>query len=125
MQPITNELIERILLSTIKDGGFSIDLKTGVHNFESGYFVAADNTEKTHSLTKGTTIRAVIKNFIVENWGLLKEANKVLGLWIFDGKIYLDISTLYASKTDSLTAARVANQLAIWDNKNKVEIKID
>lgn len=125
IQPITKELIEKIVINMATEGGYSIDLKTGVDNFETGYFVAIDDTEETHPVYKGTLIRTFIKQFIVKNWDLLDQSNKVLGLWIENGKIYADVSTLYETQTEALTIGRLAGQLAIFDNASKTAINLN
>lgn len=125
IQPITNDLIEKIVINTIQNGGYSIDLKTGVDNSETGYFVAIDNTEDTTSVYKGTLVRTFIKAFIVKNWDILDRSNKVLGLWIENGKMYADVSTFYGSITEALTVGRLAGQIAIYDNANNEAINLD
>ena len=125
MLPITNKLIEKIVVEMAQNGGFSIDLTTGKYEFNSGFFVAIDNTEQTSPVYKGTQTRTFIKNFIVQNWDVLKLPHKVLGLWIENGKIYVDVSTLYDSEEAAYNIGKYAGQLAIYDNASKKTITIE
>ncbi len=65
-----------------------------------------------------------VNNFIVENLNLLKRDNYFIGTWIYEGKIYLDISINLSSKSEAIKAGKKNNQLAIYDIVNCKSINL-
>ena len=124
MISVNNKRIESILTNALNNGGYSISLKDSNDSFNSGYFVSIDETEIIIDLSKGTQTRQAIKNFIFKNRNLLNESNKVLGLWINKGQLYIDVSTQIKSLKLALTCGLLHNQKAIFDNETKTEINV-
>ena len=47
-----------------------------------------------------------------------------MGSWVNDGKVYLDVTMLITDKRKAIETAYKNNQLAIYDNTNKVVIEL-
>jgi ribose 5-phosphate isomerase len=93
-----------------KYGGATV--KNGkIINYKSGYQVAIDSQEKIFKSFKKAL------EFI--------KSLKSCGVWINKNLIYIDTNTKrVSSKKNAIEIAKKNNQLAIWDWKNKKEIKI-
>ncbi len=122
---IDTDLLEKIVVKTVMDGGYSINMSTKKDSFDSGYFVSLDKTEVRVSIYKGTLLRGVIKEFLIANSDLLSAPDKVLGLWVDEGFIYVDVATLIESFVTARDVAITNEQLAIYDNYNKKTIYLN
>jgi hypothetical protein len=87
-----------------------------VINFESGYQVAT-NDEYIYNMKK--QLDKIFKLFK----GI---ENGVIGLWLDDGDLFIDLSVKYLREKDSaIRLAKEFNQLAIFDWSTMEEIKIN
>jgi len=96
-----------------EDGGFTLstDLKTPA----DGYMVGNGSDE-------------VILDINELTWDIINElrnkmnVNEYLGGWIYEGKLYLDISKRYTKEEDAREAAEMLNEIAYYDIKNGLEV---
>ncbi len=59
-----------------------------------------------------------LRKYFVNNLDLLSENNHFMGVWVDDGKYYLDVSIFETSEDKAKEIARNAEQLAIFNLSN-------
>lgn len=86
-----------------------------------GYYVSVAGYERTVELTGCTTkdhalIRAELANYDDALFGYGRAGwGKFIGTWVYEGKLYFDISEHVKTAADAWTLARDRAQLAYWD----------
>lgn len=80
---------------------------------ETGYLVAREEPSLTIPLAEFN--HESISGFTVPD-------GCFLGTWVHDGQVYIDVTEHFVDLEEALCAARLGNQLAIWDIENEVEI---
>jgi hypothetical protein len=63
-----------------------------------------------------------LRNFLEDNSLLLKLG--LLGTWIDEDKVYIEITDYYKSRLEALEVAKERQQIAVWDIANNCEIRI-
>lgn len=97
---------------TKKNGGVTITLDGDVP--QNGYVVA--KRKDTEAFKPMEEWKAEdIDVYINEHADLLDADNAHLGIWVDDGKVYMDVSTVLPDKTEALITARNADQIGIFD----------
>ena len=113
--------------SIVMTGGATIDPKTmRLVNFDVGYMVSRADTEVKFT-TKGifTKDLRLILEASKETFDSMGDAFKedaYIGFWQDKGILYLDVSVKIEDLETALKVAKLNNQLAIYDNKNKESI---
>lgn len=117
---------------TLRNGGASYNMWNGDLNPKDGYMVAVNCNEVIVPINycetkedKFSAIRMGIIDLIAKNPEAYALSKVYLGSWLHEGKIYLDFSHKLDTKEGALFAGKHSNQIAIWDNKNGVEIKVN
>jgi hypothetical protein len=106
------------LLNYIKNGAtLDNNLQKITKNY--GYMVSIIGMEKTFLPEQ----LEEIKNTIKEYQEKLK-VNQFIGVWNYEGLVYIDISRHYKNKQDAIKNGIINKQLAIYDLKNKCDIKL-
>lgn len=98
----------------MENGGATIKSDLTIANYTTGYGVGAGNISTTeYKNIKGLIIAIAYgyEEFIKEN--LPKQAH--FGLWIDNGKLYIDKSMVIVEKGNAMEIAKQNNELAIWD----------
>ena len=103
---------EKTIESIIKNGGGNLKDWQPV-NYSSGYMVAIED---------GTIINI---NDIDSIINYIDSINGSCGLWVNDGKLYIDISINIESKEEALKLASDLKELAIFDCKNLKDIPLE
>ena len=103
---------EKTIESIIKNGGGNLKDWQPV-NYSSGYMVAIED---------GTIINI---NDIDSIINYIDSINGSCGLWVNDGKLYIDISINIESKEEALKLASDLKELAIFDCKELKDITIE
>lgn len=67
---------------------------------------------------------AAVQLYLWEHVQILREDGVHLGTWVNDGKVYLDLTTVYRTQEEALQAARETNQLAVFNIFTKEEITV-
>lgn len=114
---------KNIFDTTMKCGGITYNIREN-QALTKGFVVALYGYELQIDL-KDFTIET-IKQYIKDNeraFKIYKEA--VLGTWVNDDKVFLDISKVYNSKEYALTIAKNQGELAIFNLDNFEEITIE
>ena len=115
---LKNQITENQILKIIKNGGGNISKNYRLKNFKMGYNVSIkDICILELNNVKKITITA---NKIVKTL----QNGQVLGFWVNDNKIYLDISQNYNSLVYALFVAKLNKQLAIYDNTRQTAINL-
>jgi len=114
--------------SIINNAGASYNLLTGEFNPDHGYMVSIQDAEKIIPYNPAENIDYEIASYIKHNAHILignvVSDSNFLGAWVTSGKLYFDCSVIVENQDDAERLARENNQLAYYDNKNKVEIFI-
>ena len=102
----------------------------------SGITLNNDMTEKTSlkyiSSIKGNEIKKDLKTITFQEFlttmneiqKSAKKENVLIGLWIDNGYLYIDISKEFTNKKECINFGKQNNQLAIFDGIKKEVIKI-
>jgi len=96
------------------NGGVTFDGKLNVLTPSKGYTVSIANI----SISTGKNIESQLNS--LKSKGL----DGIFGLWINGSKWYFDENLVVDNKKTALKIARKFDELAIWDNKNKKEIRV-
>jgi len=101
--------------------GFSISYKgMELVEYKTGFSVGV-----TDNVSNIGDIETTLQNVLITLNNLsINEDLKIVGGWSFEGKYYLDASLWIHNKEDALILAKLFNQKAIWDFKNKDEVKV-
>ena len=110
--PVISRIAKQALDLTEKNGGVTIKLNG---DMPSSGFSVADNklTEKMIPMEKADY--STVENYIRQNLEKLLESNRHIGLWVEDGKLYMDTPLVLKSKIQALNVARKADQIGIFD----------
>ena len=115
-----NNIIDN-LQNIIKDRGATIDKDGKKATFQKGFFVSIYGAEKKQPLENIDF--ELLKNDLQQKFEYItKHKNNYIGLWIFDGLLYTDISKHIKHKQDALTLGVKNNQKAIFDIEKNQDI---
>jgi hypothetical protein len=116
----------------LKNGGATIQL--GYSSYDSncqalyfiteknGYAVSIKGAEK---IVNDLTIET-INNYINSNYEILTNGHGYfLGIWIHNGKIYLDITMIFSSIYNAIDSANMNNQIEYYDFKLGKSVKLN
>ena len=110
-----------ILEEAIKNGGATLHAKSMKSaNYKTGYMVSVMDF-KTIVLNYEQDILEALEEAQVKALAL----NTCVGLWIDEGKIYIDFSKNFEELEEALEFAKANKQLAIWDIANNSSIYLD
>jgi hypothetical protein len=114
--------IEKIVKAIKNNKGFNFDRFGKVVEFNKGYMVGG--YYKCLRLTEKTLEKGVSElwNYLTDSYYL---DNSYIGVWKKDGFIYLDISKCISDLEKAKEIGFYHNQIAIYDNKNNLEIILD
>jgi hypothetical protein len=111
----------RNLLKEINDnGGVSYNFTTGDYNPTDGYMVSLPDYEIAFDKVNEQDI----KDYIIENIGVLSGYNTYFGAWVDRDIIYFDVSVKVDDLYEACYSGIVNEQLAIYDNANAVAIHL-
>ena len=100
--------------------GFSISFRDmEITEYKTGYSVSITNNKTTLEHIE-TTLQNVL---ITLNNLSINEDLKIIGGWKYEGEYYLGASLWINDKEEALRLMRLFNQEAIWDFKEKCEVK--
>jgi len=122
----TAAVVREVLKSIEKTGGFSVH-PVSAKSPTTGFMCATvPHAEKIFKSSEEITEPA-IQSYIDQHKDFLSENPKLhLGGWIDPDteKVYLDLSEQFEDEASAVAAGVKHNQLAIWDVKNKREVRI-
>lgn len=105
-------------------GGATVSIVTGVRPPTTGYGVSLAGFE--HVSEKRAVGRKVAA-YADKHAAVLAKPNHYLGAWVDreSGKLYLDITEVFAERVPAIRAGIARQQLAIWDYSDGEEIRLD
>jgi hypothetical protein len=120
IEECNKKYLELIIWNASKNKGITYDLNHNTFNPNYGYSVSMKGCE-----VKSLVLTArLLADYIKMHSYLLSQDNNFLGIWADGGKWYLDVTNVVLDKQDAIKLGIANEQLAIFDNKNKVAINI-
>ena len=114
--------LQIFLSEVLKNNGGSYNITTGEYNPTDGYMVSLPNNELVIDADDLCTI--VLSEYIMTNIEELCSDKSFVGLWIDNGKAYLDVSVKYNDLETACYVGIINDQKAIYDNANAVAIHL-
>lgn len=106
----------------LQHGGITVSYELGDIP-KSGYAVSPYKLREQRILVGFFNARCV-SDFASKNRDLLSRPGHYFGAWVDGDLVYLDVTVVESNLAWALQIAERAGQLAIWDIKNSVEIKL-
>jgi hypothetical protein len=114
--------LQTFLSEVLKNNGGSYNITTGESNPTDGYMVSLPNNELI--INAYDLCATVLKEYIIDNADKLSENDVFVGLWIDNGKAYLDVSVKINDIETACYTGIIYNQKAIYDNAKAVAIHL-
>lgn len=108
-------------LSEKKTPGFSIDIRTK-QSPKDGFIASDKGAERVLDWeplrASRASLRTAIKDYVSDHVELLDNKGSFFGAWVEQGKLYLDVSRRYSSRSEGVRAGFRNEQKAIYDVVN-------
>jgi hypothetical protein len=108
-------------LSEKKTPGFSIDIRTK-QSAKDGFIASDVGAERVLDFAplkaSRASLRTALKDYINDHAELLDNKGSFFGAWVEQGKLYLDVSRRYSSRSEGVRAGFKNEQKAIYDVVN-------
>ena len=114
--------LQTFLSEALKNNGGSYNITTGESNPTDGYMVSLPNNELV--IDADDLCATVLSEYIMTNIEELCSDKSFVGLWIDNGKAYLDVSVKYNDIEAACYVGILNDQKAIYDNANAVAIHL-
>ena len=114
--------LQTFLSEVLKNNGGSYNITTGESNPTDGYMVSLPNNELI--IDADDLCATVLSEYIINNAEELSSNESFVGLWIDNGKAYLDVSVKYNDIETACYVGILSDQKAIYDNANAVAIHL-
>jgi hypothetical protein len=114
--------LQTFLSEVLKNNGGSYNITTGESNPTDGYMVSLPNNELV--IDANDLCATVLSEYIINNAEELSSNESFVGLWIDNGKAYLDVSVKYNDIEAACYVGILSDQKAIYDNANAVAIHL-
>ena len=111
---------QNFLSETVHNNGATIGING--QQLTNGFLVSIEKSGETFKATR--VYEHTIENYVAKNQTELSKENCFLGSWLYGGLVYLDVTMLITDKRKAIETAYKNNQLAIYDNTNKVVIEL-
>ena len=115
--------LQIFLSEALKNNGGSYNITTGEHNPADGYMVSVPNNELVVDV-RDLLETDVLSAYIINNANEFSSDKSFVGLWIDNGKAYLDVSIKYNDLEEACYIGIISDQKAIYDNANAVAIHL-
>lgn len=122
MEAIAKGNLNDFVRITKANGGCTFNLETSEINPMRGYAVALKGMEETIPVSRFKDDAVV--DFINKNVDFLSRSRFFIGSWVNDNKVYLDVVELHENIEDAVRDGMKNDQLAIFDCKKQVKIKL-
>jgi hypothetical protein len=109
-----------IIKNALTNNGISYSLYDNSFNLKDGYMASLQNCE---SISNTLDIDTLVDH-ITKYTEKLRNKNMYLGIWLYEGKWYLDVSLKFDKLNDAIVFGRANKQIAIFDNKSYVSITL-
>ena len=114
--------LQTFLSEVLKNNGGSYNITTGESNPTDGYMVSLPNNELV--IDADDLCATILSEYIMTNIEELCSDKSFVGLWIDNGKAYLDVSVKYNDIEAACYVGILNDQKAIYDNANAVAIHL-
>ncbi len=114
--------LQKFLSEALRNNGGSYNITTNEYNPTDGYMVSLPDNELV--INSDDLCATVLSEYIINNAEELSSENSFVGLWIDNGKAYLDVSAKYNNLEAACYVGIISNQKAIYDNANAVAIHL-
>lgn len=114
--------LQKFLSEVLKNNGGSYNITTGESNPTDGYMVSLPDNELV--MDADDLCATVLSEYIINNADELSSDESFVGVWIDNGKAYLDVSVRYNDREAACYAGILSDQKAIYDNANAVAIHL-
>ncbi len=114
--------LQTFLSEVLKNNGGSYNITTGESNPTDGYMVSLPNNELV--IDANDLCATVLSEYIINNAEELSSDKSFVGLWIDNGKAYIDVSVKYDDVETACYVGIINDQKAIYDNANAVAIHL-
>lgn len=114
--------LQTFLSEVLKNNGGSYNITTGESNPTDGYMVSLPNNELI--IDADDLCTTILSEYIMTNIEELCSDKSFVGLWIDNGKAYLDVSVKYNDIEAACYVGILSDQKAIYDNANEVAIHL-
>ena len=114
--------LQTFLSEVQKNNGGSYNITTGESNPTNGYMVSLPNNELV--IDANDLCTTMLSEYIMTNIEELCSDKSFVGLWIDNGKAYLDVSVKYNDIETACYVGILSDQKAIYDNANAVAIHL-
>ena len=104
----------------INNGGITYNVRSQ-SMVTAGYAVSARKDLEQVIPLESFTVET-LEAYIVRNNEVLAVDNNMLGAWMSDGMVYLDVTTVVDDEAEAVRIAKNANQLAIFNLETFEEI---
>jgi len=105
-------------LSEKKTPGFSIDIRTK-QSAKDGFIASDVGAERVLDFAplkaSRAALRTALRDYINDHAELLDNKGSFFGAWVEEGKLYLDVSRRYSSRSEGVRAGFKNEQKAIYD----------
>lgn len=114
--------LQKFLSEVLKNNGGSYNITTGESNPTNGYMVSLPDNELV--MDADDLCATVLSEYIINNADELSSDESFVGVWIDNGKAYLDVSIRYNDLETACYVGILSDQKAIYDNANAVAIHL-
>lgn len=114
-----NNKINKIIDYTIKNGGCSFSSKLEILEDLKGYTISIAKYEYKTTIKN---VDEIEKNILKKIEIVGNRKNYIIGTWIDNGILYIDINKIEMNYTRAVEFGKSQKQLAIFDNINKKSI---
>ena len=114
--------LQTFLSEVLKNNGGSYNIATGESNPTDGYMVSLPNNELV--IDADDLCATMLSEYIIGNAEELSSDKSFVGLWIDNGKAYIDVSVKYDDLETACYVGILNDQKAIYDNANVVAIHL-
>lgn len=115
--------LQKFLSEALRNNGGSYNITTGEYNPTDGYMVSLPNNELVVDVCD-LLETDVLSAYIINNANEFSSDKSFVGLWIDNGKAYLDVSIKYNDLEEACYIGIISDQKAIYDNASAVAIHL-
>lgn len=118
--------LREITIEILTNGGATYNIGTGEFNPKTGYMVSLKGHERVFKLPLTVDeIEEHVKQFILDFSTCLANENNYFGAWLFENKLYLDVSKKVNTGIEAYKLCIKNDQLAYFDNYTRQTVLKD
>lgn len=110
-----------IIKSAMVNDGITYSLFDNTFNPNDGYMASLQSCESVSDTLDADFLAKHIEKYADK----LSQKGMHLGIWLWEGKWYADVSLKFDNLNDAIVFGKANKQIAIFDNKNKKSITLE